>query len=56
MMEERRCTAEAPMPIEQKDDYFWIHAEAQAREPFFNLMLYECPHCGLWFPARHRLH
>lgn len=55
-MEERRCTADAPMPVEQKDLYFWIHADAQDRLPFFNLTVYECPHCGLWFSARPRGH
>lgn len=53
-MIERRCTAAAPMPMEQKDAYFWIHADAKEVVPFFNLVAYQCQNCGLTFCARPR--
>lgn len=56
MMEKRYCTAAAPMPPEQKDAFFWIHADAQEVMPFFNLVVYECPHCKLAFHALPRYH
>lgn len=50
-MERRFCTADAPMPMEQKDVFRWSHPDAQPVRPFFNLMIYECPHCKLTFHA-----
>ena len=51
MLERRYCTAEAPMPREDKDKYQWGHGDAVDIGPFFNLRLYECPHCRLTFHA-----
>lgn len=53
-MERRDCTAEAPMNMEERHKYYWIHHDAKEVEPFFNLMLYKCPHCGMTFHARPR--
>lgn len=39
------------MPLSDKDKYRWIHADAVDVMPFFNLMVYQCPHCGLGFHA-----
>lgn len=50
-LERRICTKEAPMKMEQKDDYRWGHPDAAEVKPFFNLMLYDCPHCGLTFAS-----
>lgn len=50
-LERRICTAEAPMAEADKDKYRWSHPNAIYREPFFNLALYECPHCKLMFHA-----
>lgn len=52
----RACTAAAPMDHTDKDAYRWTHADAVAIEPFFNLMLYQCPHCALCFTAHPREH
>lgn len=50
-MDRKDCTAETPMSMEDKAKYYWIHHDAVDVEPFFNLMLYRCPHCGLTFHA-----
>lgn len=47
----RACTADKPMPEVHKDRFQWTHADAEYVEPFFNLALYKCPHCGLTFHA-----
>jgi uncharacterized Fe-S cluster protein YjdI len=47
----RYCTAEHPMPIEDKDRYQWGHPDAVEVEPFFNLVIYTCPHCNHTFHA-----
>jgi hypothetical protein len=47
----KECTADASMPGEDRHKYFWIHADAQEVGDFFNLKLYQCPHCGLTFHA-----
>lgn len=45
------CTAESPMPMKDKDAYYWIHADAKDVAEFFNLIIYVCPHCRLAFTA-----
>lgn len=50
-LERRTCSADAPMDHADKDTYRWSHPDATAIEPYFNLMLYECPHCQLCFTA-----
>jgi hypothetical protein len=47
----RYCEAASPMPEADKDRYQWGHGDAVFVEPFFNLGLYKCPHCGLTFHA-----
>lgn len=47
----RYCTADSPMPMADTDKYQWGHGDAVALGPFFNLVLYRCPHCGLTFHA-----
>jgi hypothetical protein len=47
----RYCEAGSPMPMEDKDRYQWGHGDAEFIEPFLNLGLYKCPHCGLTFTA-----
>lgn len=51
MLERRYCTAEAPMPMADKDKYQWGHADAVDVGAFFNLRLYTCPHCKFTFHA-----
>jgi hypothetical protein len=46
---QRTCSAAEPM--EDKNVYQWGHPDAEAVRPFFNLMLYRCPHCSLVFHA-----
>lgn len=53
-LDPRACTAEEPMPIADKDRYFWIHGDAVDVGPFFNMRLYTCPHCGRTFHANAR--
>lgn len=50
----RYCTAASPMTVADKDKYQWGHPDATEVMPFFNLVVYRCPHCGLHFhaPAR----
>jgi hypothetical protein len=48
-MERRVCTAEHPMKPEERTLYRWGHPDAVPIEPFFNLYIYECPHCKLAF-------
>lgn len=50
-LERRYCEAAAPMPPEDKDRYLWGHGDAVAVRPFFNLVLYTCPHCQHTFTA-----
>lgn len=50
-LERRYCTAEAPMPLTDKDKYMWGHPDAVVLAPYFNLVLYQCPHCQLTFKA-----
>jgi hypothetical protein len=50
-LERRECTADAPMPIADKDKAFWIHHDAVDVGGFFNLSLFTCPHCNLTFHA-----
>jgi hypothetical protein len=50
-LERRYCEAGSPMPMADKDRYQWGHGDAVFVEPFFNLGLYKCPHCGLTFHA-----
>jgi hypothetical protein len=53
-LERRHCTAEAPMPMEDRAKFLWIHHDAEDVGPFFNLRLYKCPHCGFTFNAAPR--
>lgn len=48
-LEQRTCTAEAPMPLDDKDNFRWHHPDAVEIKPFFNLVLCECPHCKFSF-------
>jgi hypothetical protein len=53
-LERRMCTAEAPMPMADKDRYRWSHpdAEVTGRAPAINRVdLCRCPHCGLSFTS-----
>lgn len=47
----RYCEADSPMQQADKDRYQWGHPDAEFIEPFFNLGIYRCPHCGLTFHA-----
>lgn len=51
-LQRRVCTAASPMPLAEKNDYYWIHPDAIIKEPFFNLVLCECPHCKLTFTCQ----
>jgi len=48
-MDLRFCTADAPMNAEDAGRFFWQHRGAKVLRPFFNLVLCECPNCGLAF-------
>ena len=50
----RYCEIRSPMPIADKDKYQWGHPDAVEMAPFFNLMVYECPHCKHVFHAEKR--
>jgi hypothetical protein len=50
----RMCTADSPMPAALRDNYQWSHPEAEAVQPFFNLVIYTCPHCNHTFHAEPR--
>jgi hypothetical protein len=53
-LERRYCSADSPMAMADKDRFQWGHPDAAAVKPFFNLVIYRCPHCNLYFhaPAR----
>lgn len=57
-LERRVCTAAAPMPLADKDQYRWSHPDAVEQDlgnnPFCNAVPYECPHCKLFFMAKPR--
>jgi hypothetical protein len=53
-LEIRICTAESPMPMEDKDKYRWNHPDAVKLRNFFNLILRECPNCGLTYTCLER--
>jgi hypothetical protein len=50
----RYCTADSPMPHEDRDRYQWGHPDATEVMPFFNLVVYTCPHCKHTFHAEPR--
>jgi hypothetical protein len=50
----RCCTAERPMQPQDRHRYQWSHPDAVAVEPFFNLVIYRCPHCTHTFHAPQR--
>jgi hypothetical protein len=47
----RYCTAASPMQAADKDKYQWGHPDAAPLRPWFNLVIYLCPHCALEFHA-----
>ena len=51
MLEKKHCTKAQPMPLEQKDNFFWIHDNFEAVRPFLNLTLYRCLNCDFYFTA-----
>lgn len=50
----RLCTQAEPMQHEFRDHYQWSHPEAEAVQPYFNLVVYTCPHCKHTFHAEPR--
>jgi hypothetical protein len=50
----RHCTEDSPMQMQDKDAYQWGHPDAGRIRSFFNLAIYQCPHCGLTFHAPER--
>jgi hypothetical protein len=50
----RVCSADAPMPVEDRDRYQWSHPDAEEVMPFFNLVVYTCPYCKHTFHAEPR--
>jgi len=48
-LEQRVCTKDAPMPAADKDRYLWSHADAVEVRKFFNVIVCQCPNCGLEF-------
>jgi hypothetical protein len=50
----RFCTPEQPMQHEERDHYQWSHPDAAEVMPFFNLVVYTCPHCKHTFHAEPR--
>jgi hypothetical protein len=53
-MEERTCTAKEPMPLGDKDKYWWHHPDAKVVDSitFGNTInLWHCPHCDFKFTA-----
>ena len=50
----RTCTADEPMRHEDRDRYQWGHPDAVEVMPFFNLVVYTCPHCKHTFHAEPR--
>ena len=52
----RYCTDASPMQMRDKDDYQWGHPDAYRVGAFFNLAIYQCPHCRLTFHAPERQH
>lgn len=50
----RYCEAGAPMPMADRNRYQWGHPDAVEVRPFFNLVIYRCPHCQLEFHAAPR--
>lgn len=51
MLERRDCTAQAPMPMADRNRFYWIHADAADVGAFLNMRLYTCPSCGFTFHA-----
>ena len=52
----RYCPDASPMQMRDKDDYQWGHPDAYRVGAFFNLAIYQCPHCRLTFHAPERQH
>lgn len=50
----RYCTDDSPMQMQDKDAYQWGHPDAYRVRAFFNLAIYQCPHCNLTFHAPER--
>lgn len=48
-LEHRTCSEAFPMKREEKDRYRWSHPDAVRVGDFFNLIICECPRCGLRF-------
>ncbi len=48
------CSKEQPMAMEDRQKYYWSHPDATFLRPFFNLGLYQCPHCNLTFHCEMR--
>lgn len=52
----RYCTDASPMQMRDKDNYQWGHPDAYRIGAFFNLAIYQCPHCWMTFHAPERPH
>lgn len=55
-LERRVCTGDSPMVMEDKDRFRWGHPDAVEVQPFLNLVICRCPHCGLTFSCLPREH